>query len=125
MIWRLISNWYSININGGRHGFFKSCRGIKQGDPISPSLFIIRAELLSVLMEQLKEDNFIHYLVDRGSLIITHLSFADDTILFLSRDPLSLMALMKKLSTYEKCSGNCKQEQVMLLSSTQHLTIHH
>lgn len=42
MIFRLISNnWYSIIINGTRFGFFKSTRGLKQSDHLSPALFIL------------------------------------------------------------------------------------
>lgn len=85
MVFRLISNkWYSININSIRHGFFKSSRGLKQGDPLSPSLFIIGAELLSRMLDHLPMDNFIPFCIDTGSPIITHLSYTDDTILFSS-----------------------------------------
>lgn len=75
--------WYSVNINGVRHGFFKSSRGIKQGDPFSPSLFIIGAYLLSRLMDILLESDFISYSVDKNGPDITNLCYADDTILFL------------------------------------------
>jgi len=35
MVWRIMANnWYSIIVNGKRHGFFQSTRGLKQGDPL-------------------------------------------------------------------------------------------
>lgn len=47
-IWRLVSNnWFSIVINGHMAGFFKSFKGLKQGDPLSSGLFTIVAEDLN------------------------------------------------------------------------------
>lgn len=74
MIWRLLSNnWYSININGGRHRFFKASRGIKQGVPIYPSLFVIGSELLSILIDQLKKIRrlFLIVLIEIALLLLT------------------------------------------------------
>ncbi|XP_059290876.1 uncharacterized protein LOC132044416 [Lycium ferocissimum] len=46
LIRSLISNnWYSILLNGQATGFFKSTRGVKQGDPLSPALFLLSTEL--------------------------------------------------------------------------------
>ncbi|XP_033514948.1 secreted RxLR effector protein 78-like [Nicotiana tomentosiformis] len=57
LIWNLIANnWHSVLISGQATGFFKSSRGVKQGDPLSPSLFILSAEVLSRSLNKLFED---------------------------------------------------------------------
>ncbi|XP_070055486.1 uncharacterized protein [Nicotiana tomentosiformis] len=104
-VWRLISNvWYSVNLNGTRHDFFKSSRGIKQGDPLSPSLFVIGSELLSRLLINLLEEGFIPYFTKKKGPIISHLCYVDDIILFSSGDPVSLKLLMTKMEVYESMS---------------------
>ncbi|KAK4721890.1 hypothetical protein R3W88_012123 [Solanum pinnatisectum] len=65
-------------------------------------------------MNQLKNESFIPYTVDKGCPVITHLSFADAT-----GDPLSLISMMQKLSIYENCSGQLinKSKSCFLVNS--------
>lgn len=107
IIWRLLSNnWLFIIINGKPPGFFHSSRELKQGDPISPSLFIIIAEVLSrglnPLVENKKISPFSH---PPGSSLISHLCFTDDVIIFLNGRKIILQNLMKFLEKYESSSG--------------------
>lgn len=119
-VWRLIFNvWYSVNLNGTRHDFFISSRRIKQGDPLSPFLFVIGAELLSRLLINLLEEGFIPYFTKKKGPIISHLCYVDDTILFSSGDSVSLKLLMTKLEVYESMSDQKinKMESAFYVSS--------
>ncbi|KAK6803132.1 hypothetical protein RDI58_000916 [Solanum bulbocastanum] len=107
MVWRIMANnWYSIIINGKRHGFFQSTRGLKQGDPLSPALFILGAEMLSRSLNRLQQNPLYHnfHMESRGPQI-NHLSFADDIIIFTSGRRQSLKLIMNTLSCYEGTSG--------------------
>ncbi|KAK6782008.1 hypothetical protein RDI58_019804 [Solanum bulbocastanum] len=107
MIWRtMANNWYSIIINGKRHGFFHSTRGLKQGDPLSPALFILGAEVLSRSLNRLHQNPLYHgFYMERRGPQINHLSFADDIIIFTSGRKHSLKLIMQTLATYERVSG--------------------
>lgn len=93
-------------INGQSNGFFQSSRGLKQGDPLSPTLFIIAAEVLARGLNRLHMDkDFKGYGMSKKSPDINHLSYADDTILFCSGDRSSVIKIMNVLREYEKVSG--------------------
>ncbi|XP_060211804.1 uncharacterized protein LOC132639369 [Lycium barbarum] len=107
MIFRIVSNnWYSILLNGQQHGFFQSSRGVKQGDPLSPTLFILAAEVLSRNLNQLHQiPHFKGYGLPKWSPKINHLAYADDMIIFASADIISLQKIMEVLKRYEETSG--------------------
>ncbi|XP_075095162.1 uncharacterized protein LOC142173464 [Nicotiana tabacum] len=107
MVWNLMSNnWYSVLVNGQSSGFFKSIRGVKQGDPLSPALFILSAEVLSRFLNKLFEDkSFVGFGMPKLSDPLNHLAYADDMIIFASAHPPSLSKIMVVLGNYEKISG--------------------
>nr|XP_016509522.1 PREDICTED: uncharacterized protein LOC107826990 [Nicotiana tabacum] len=107
MVWNLMSNnWYSVLVNGQSSGFFKSTRGVKQGDPLSPALFILSAEVLSRSLNKLFEDkSFVGFGMPKWYDSLNHLVYADDTIIFASSHPPSLSKIMAVLGKYEKISG--------------------
>lgn len=74
---------FSILINGGPMGFFNPMRGLRQGDPLSPFLFILGAEVLSRLIQKAEESGAIHGIkAARGCQAISHLQFVDDLLIF-------------------------------------------
>ncbi|XP_049399720.1 uncharacterized protein LOC125863746 [Solanum stenotomum] len=122
MVWRIMANnWYSIIINGKRHGFFHSTRGLKQGDPLSPALFILGAEVLSRSLNRLHHNPHYHgFHIERRGPQINHLSFADDIIIFTSGRKHSLKLIIHTLATYERVSDqliNKAKSHFMLHSS--------
>lgn len=88
MVWRFLSNnWYTVLVNGQPYGFFQSTRGVRQGDPLSPLLFIIVVEVMTRNLNELFNDSkYIGFGMPKWSPKINHLSYADDTILFGSGD---------------------------------------
>nr|XP_027083643.1 uncharacterized protein LOC113705941 [Coffea arabica] len=83
-----------------------SSRGLRQGDPLSPALFIIAAEVLSRGLNTLVGDlQFSPYFVTRGCPPLTHLAYADDIIIFCNGSKRSLACVMEVLGKYQRISG--------------------
>ncbi|XP_059287623.1 uncharacterized protein LOC132040947 [Lycium ferocissimum] len=84
-VWRLIANnWHSILLNGQASGFFHSTKGVKQGDPLSPTLFILSAEVLSGALNSLFENkDFRSYGMPKWSANLNHLAYADGNNFFI------------------------------------------
>ena len=125
LIWRIMSNnWYSIIINGHRHGFFHSTRGLKQGDPLSPALFILGAEVLSRMLNNLYNNHvYIGFYMKCKGPQINHLSFGDDVIIFTSTNKDSLHVVMNILTEYQQISQlliNKQKSYFMVPDNTPH-----
>ena len=75
---------YSVVINGSPCGYIVPTRGLRQGDPLSPYLFLLCMEGFSALLKNTKERGTIHGVsVTRVATKVSHLLFADDSIVFM------------------------------------------
>ncbi|PNX60847.1 ribonuclease H, partial [Trifolium pratense] len=97
---------YSIIVNGHMVGPVIPGRGLRQGDPLSPYLFIICAEGLSALIRQAENRGDLHGIkICRNAPVISHLLFADDCFLFFKATINEATVLKNILSVYEAASG--------------------
>lgn len=82
---------YSVLINGMLHGFIQPSRGIRQGDPLSPFIFILCAEALVHVMNKVQgEGRIIGIELMKRCPSVHHLLFIDNS-LFLCRAPFKEM----------------------------------
>ena len=81
------SSLISILLNGGKIEPFHPSRSIRQGDPLSPYLFIMCMEMLGFLISQRCEENLWDPArSSRGGQAFSHLFFADNLVLFAKAD---------------------------------------
>ena len=74
---------YTILVNGEPRGLITPTRGLRQGDPLSPYLFLFCAEGLNAILNQARENGDIHgFSICRNGPKLTHLFFADGCLLF-------------------------------------------
>ncbi|KAM2566578.1 hypothetical protein TB1_009061 [Malus domestica] len=100
------STSFSFIINGTPTGFIMLERGLRQGDPLSPYLFLLCTEGLSMLIRNGLERGAINgYRVSPAGTPITHLFFADDYVLFGKATTEETLGILNILKTYARGSG--------------------
>lgn len=96
----------SVVINGKVGEMFKPNRGLRQGDPLGPFLFLICSESLSTLMKSALHEGILKGTkVGRKGPQITQLLFADDCVLFSKANEKGFLTLKQILREYKVCYG--------------------
>ncbi|GJY05164.1 RNA-directed DNA polymerase, eukaryota, reverse transcriptase zinc-binding domain protein [Tanacetum coccineum] len=96
---------FSICVNGCSYGYFKGVRGLRQWDPISPYLFTLVMEVLSLLMAKNTQESDFKYHFGCKEMKITHLCFADDLMVFCHGDYKSVKVIKKTIEEFSDYSG--------------------
>jgi hypothetical protein len=95
-----------VNINGERSNFFKTFKGLRQGDPFSPLLFNLVADALSVLLDKwVKKGHISGVLGDLVPSGISHIQYADDTLITIDGSDRLILNLKLILYCFEWMSG--------------------
>lgn len=96
----------SLLFNGGKLELFFPSRGIRQGDPLSPYLFILCMEFLGALIEdKCNSKLWVPVTASRSGLAFSHLFFANDLILFARADPKNCATIRSVLEEFCVSSG--------------------
>ena len=119
---------FSVLINGSPAGFFGSSRGFRQRDPLSPLLFLLVMDVLRTLLRRTEEGDFLKGFKAspnaQGGLQISHLLFANDTILFCDASREQLLYIRMVLIFFEAIIGlkvNVGKSEIVLVGEVGNL----
>ena len=97
---------YSLLVNGEPCGNIKPSRGIRQGDSLSPYLFLLCLEGLHRMIHKAASNGDIQGIsICRNGTKLTHLFFADDSLLFCRATSHDCQKMLEILSSYDRVSG--------------------
>ncbi|XP_056858087.1 uncharacterized protein LOC130507391 [Raphanus sativus] len=96
---------FSVQVNGELAGYFQSTRGLRQGCALSPYLFVICMNVLTKLLDKSANENNMGYHPRCKNLGLTHLSFADDIMVFTDGRVRSIESILDVFDYFGKISG--------------------
>ncbi|KAH1032636.1 hypothetical protein J1N35_044810 [Gossypium stocksii] len=117
---------YIVNFNGSSSEKFFPQRGLRQGDPLSPYLFLICTEGFSALLNSAAQTGKLRGVkVCRESPVVNHLFFADDSIIFGDANEIGGRVLIDILKRYENVSEqkiNLDKSQIFFSSNVSDIS---
>ncbi|XP_038719958.1 uncharacterized protein LOC120012588 [Tripterygium wilfordii] len=120
----LTSVTYAVIVNGEPGELIVPTRGLRQGDPLSPMLFVICSEVLSFYLQQeIEKKTFRGFPFGRGSLLVSHLFFADDSLIFCRATKSDWLCIRNILAVYERQSGQMVNVDKTALYFSKHTSM--
>ena len=117
-------------INGTPEGFFNSSRGLRQGDPLSPYLFVIGMEAFSRLIHKAVRGGFLSGCRIKGrrgdGALVSHLLFVDDTLVFCDSSQDQMTYLSWLLMWFEALLGlriNLDKSEILPVGRVENLEL--
>ncbi|CAN0871761.1 LINE-1 retrotransposable element ORF2 protein [Linum grandiflorum] len=104
----ITSVYFSILVNGEAAGYFQSSRGLRQGDSLSPFLFLLIMEILSKMIGKVREAGWFRgfHMQESADLgEVTHIFYADDAMLFCDAEESQVRILLATLVCFENITG--------------------
>ena len=94
-----------VLINGAASDFFNPQRGLCQGCPLSPLLFLLVAEGINLIIKEAKRQGELKGIEVGLNLWVTHLLFVDDILLFFDGSRDDFHCLKRILDLFLKATG--------------------
>jgi hypothetical protein len=117
-------------VNGEPAGYFSSSRGIRQGDPLSPLLFVLIMEALSSMMVEAEARGLVAGFsigpAHIPGLRVSHFLFADDTLIFCDAEEEQLRNLRCLFLCFEAASGlkiNLSKSEIVPIGEVQNIEL--
>jgi hypothetical protein len=112
-----------IKINGNHGNFFNTHKGLRQGDPLSPLLFNLVSDALGTMLDKARLSGqikgLVPHLIEGG---ISHLQYADDTVIFMALEEQSILYTKFLLYCFENMSGlrvNYQKSEVIVIGGSE------
>ena len=97
---------YAILVNGEPTRRFKPICGLRQGDPLSSYLFLLIMDMLSRLLTNgVNNSTFQGIKLSRSCSVLSHLFFADDSLIFFKATPEACASVKNILARFSRLSG--------------------
>jgi len=114
---------YSVLLNGEATSFFTSERGLRQGCPLSPLLFLLIMEGLSRIITSARDRNQLTGIKITEIFYLTHLLFVDDILIFLNGSIGDTTTLQNLFMLFQQATGmmiNDSKSTITTVGCTQH-----